>query len=158
MVPSAAIESTPLLAGSGSSTTNDNDDATIPRGHWKDGMCNFCIFGPCHPSLWNAMCCPQILMAQVLTRMNMTWLGDNIGEGGGGGATHTFRNIVFIVIVYWVGGTLLAPPSPDVEIVGDDMNPEVVATPADVPFLQDMLYRTLNLGFALYSLVVLIKL
>lgn len=36
-------------------------------GRWKDGLCDCCSFGCCHPSLLNAMCFPQLLMGQVRT-------------------------------------------------------------------------------------------
>lgn len=44
---------------------------------WKDGLFDCFRYGYCHVTIWNALCCPQILMAQVLTRLNMTWLGDD---------------------------------------------------------------------------------
>jgi hypothetical protein len=36
-------------------------------GRWKDGLCDCCSFGCCHPSLLNSICFPQLLMGQVRT-------------------------------------------------------------------------------------------
>jgi hypothetical protein len=30
----------------------------IPVGYWKDGMCNMCTHGLCHPTLWHGLFCP----------------------------------------------------------------------------------------------------
>jgi hypothetical protein len=30
----------------------------IPVGYWKDGMCDMCTYGLCHPTLWHALFCP----------------------------------------------------------------------------------------------------
>jgi hypothetical protein len=34
-------------------------------GRWKDGLCDCCSYGCCHPSLLNSVCFPQLLMGQV---------------------------------------------------------------------------------------------
>ena len=151
VMPSAPLgEATPLMAKNGS---NNYYDTTVPRGQWKDGLCDVCIVGPCHPALWNALCCPQILMAQVLTRMNLSWLGDTTPN-----ASQTFRNVILVLLCYWILGSLLAPPTPDVEVVGDDMAPEWVARAVQVPVWQALVYRLLNMAFGLYSLIVLMRL
>lgn len=93
-------------------------------------------------------------MAQVLTRMNMNWLGRRNSSD----YQNTFKKVFFIIIAYWVLGTILAPPQPVVEISGDDMNHDVKVIQPDVPFYQDFSYRLLNAAFTLYSLIVLIKL
>ncbi len=31
----------------------------VPTGRWKDGTFDFCNAGPCHPSLWCALCFTQ---------------------------------------------------------------------------------------------------
>lgn len=164
--PIMAAETTPLTSAS----VYDSNVVTTspPRGRWKDGLCSCCAFGPCHPHLLNAWCCPQILMAQVLTRMNMTWLGDkrttntNINDATTTTATasnnKTFRKIVILVVVYWTLRILLEPPSPDVEVVGDDMHYDVVVVPPNVSPWQSFAFQLLNSAFLLYTLIVLIKL
>lgn len=44
------------------------------KGKWKDGLFSCFRFGLFHPHLWVAWMCPQILLGQILTRLNMTWL------------------------------------------------------------------------------------
>jgi len=29
--------------------------SAVPEGRWKDGLCDCCMFGCCHPALWMAM-------------------------------------------------------------------------------------------------------
>jgi hypothetical protein len=68
-----AVEGTPLLGGSGGGGAGGSVvvAATVWEsngtfyGRWKDGLCDCCVFGCCHPSLLNAICFPQILMGQV---------------------------------------------------------------------------------------------
>jgi len=152
-MPSApeAAEGTPLVTPS---CADNVADFSSPRGYWKDGLCDCCAFGPCHPSLLNAIFCPQLLMAQVLTRMNMSWLGQLHSPD----APKTFYRILALLIAYWAIGSILAPPPSKIEIEGDDMNPQIIAVDAHVPFLQDLLYRLINMAFGLYSLIVLIRL
>jgi hypothetical protein len=55
---------------------NLNDHDSIPRGHWRDSMYNFCRYGPCHPSLLLAIFFRPQLMAQIMERNRLTWCGD----------------------------------------------------------------------------------
>jgi Cys-rich protein (TIGR01571 family) len=47
----------------------------IPVGDWKDGLCNMCDLGWCHPVLWNALFCPLIALGQIQTRVSLDFLG-----------------------------------------------------------------------------------
>jgi hypothetical protein len=98
-----------------------------------------CRYGPCHPSLLHALLCPQILMAQVLTRLKMNWCGDRAPEYEW---KRTFRKVVVIVGLYW-GMTILLSPYHGKE---------------EAPFLQTMLYRMVGWAFTIYTLFVLTKL
>jgi len=51
---------------------------SVPVGSWRDGLCDCCRFGCCHPVFWNAFCCSPILTAQVMTRMNLDILGRSV--------------------------------------------------------------------------------
>lgn len=70
----APAENTPLFLGGNMVAPNLTDS------RWKDGLFHCCSLGVLHPSLWNAFCCPTILMAQVLTRLNMDWFGSQDKE------------------------------------------------------------------------------
>jgi Cys-rich protein (TIGR01571 family) len=69
-------------------------------GAWKDGLCDCCSNGCCHPSLLNAWCFPQILMGQVLTRMKMTWCGQPAQSRRQ--YKQTFHILLWLTVVYWV--------------------------------------------------------
>jgi hypothetical protein len=56
--------------------TFDNPRIDAPTGKWKDGLLNCCSLGFLHSSFWCALCCTQIAMAQVMARMQLTWLGE----------------------------------------------------------------------------------
>lgn len=49
---------------------------TAPIGRWKDGLCDCCLFGCCHPALWMAICCRLALLGQVQNRLRLNWLGN----------------------------------------------------------------------------------
>jgi len=44
-------------------------------GSWKSGLFDCFKYGVCHNALLCACCTPTILLAQLLTRMKMTWKG-----------------------------------------------------------------------------------
>jgi Cys-rich protein (TIGR01571 family) len=47
-----------------------------PTGYWKDGfLLDSFNAGCCHASLWCSLCCTQIAMAQIMVRMQLSWLG-----------------------------------------------------------------------------------
>ena len=54
---------------------NERGTIRIPVGGWKDGLFDFCRFGPMHPSLCCAVCCPLIALGQIYTRLNLNWYG-----------------------------------------------------------------------------------
>lgn len=125
---------------------------TAPRGHWKDGLCDCFKFGCCHPALWNAFFCPQILMGQILTRMRMNWLGSFTSEYGD---YHlTFRRIAIIVVVYYVLSMLLYPS--ESEVIADDGTEMIVQYQG--PLWKNILYNIVSASFGLYTLVVMIRL
>ena len=147
-MPALVGEATPLT-GTGSAL-----DDNSPRGAWKDGLCDCLSLGLCHPSLWCAWCCPQILMAQVLTRMNMSWLGERDSPK----ASQTFRTVVYVVIAYYVLSSILAPPKPTAQVSGseDDLQVEWVQPEANP--LSYFLYQVVNAAFGLYTLIIMVKL
>ena len=106
-------------------------------GSWKDGLFDCCRNGLCHPSLVCAFFCPQILMAQVLTRLKMNWLGDRAPEHEW---KSTFRTMLWILGAYWILTMLLSP-----------------SKSAEASFLQSVLYRLLGWALTIYTLVVLTK-
>lgn len=45
------------------------------NGRWKDDICGCCSLGFCHPHWWCSCVCNICALAQVMTRMELNWLG-----------------------------------------------------------------------------------
>eukprot|EP00542_Grammatophora_oceanica_P019377 CAMPEP_0194034814 /NCGR_PEP_ID=MMETSP0009_2-20130614/7253_1 /TAXON_ID=210454 /ORGANISM="Grammatophora oceanica, Strain CCMP 410" /LENGTH=249 /DNA_ID=CAMNT_0038675899 /DNA_START=1 /DNA_END=750 /DNA_ORIENTATION=- len=143
LVTPATAEITPL-------TALVADD--VAKGHWKDGLCACCVVGCCHASLWNAMCCPQILMAQVLTRMHLNWCGEDAPEREW---RMTFKRVVLLVFIFYILATLFGPPSPDISF---DAKGHVVTSEPEVPAWQNAVYKSITWLFGFYTLLVMSRL
>ena len=61
------VSSDATVSAVGSYELADN----APVGHWRNDLFGCCKFGPCHPIFVLACCLPQILLAQVMTRMKL---------------------------------------------------------------------------------------
>lgn len=90
-----------------------------PTGTWKDGLCDCCSVGICHPSLCCAIWCDQILKAQIMTRMSLTWLGE---PGQRISTKETFKVVVMLFIAYTIFSFAL-------EVATLDMDPADVPVP-----------------------------
>jgi len=80
-----------------------------PTGRWKDGLCDFfgtknSPAGVCHPSLWCSLCCAPIAMAQVISRMQLTWCGQ---PGSFYSTSRSFMVIIMLVAAFFVYSTAL---------------------------------------------------
>lgn len=53
----------------------DGPRINTPAGRWRDGMCDCFTVGFCHPSVWCSWCCDIVALGQLMTRMQLTWLG-----------------------------------------------------------------------------------
>lgn len=144
-LPSDLSTTSPLVGDDGSAMPGG------PKYQWKDALCGCLNYGICHPSLWNAMFCPQILMAQVATRMKLNWLGSS---AEGDAWRHTFKIVVSIVVAYYVISMVLKPYMPDYEY--DEKTGEMVQI-GDTPLWVTITNHTINVSFAVYSLIVMIK-
>ncbi|KAL9180871.1 hypothetical protein ACHAXT_011324 [Thalassiosira profunda] len=101
-VPVGGVEegqrfSVPFPAGANGYSGAAIPRASVPVGHWKDGLCDCFRHGIIHPALWNAWCCPLVLVGQVMHRLKLTWLG---GEGSAAHTAATFRICLCITIIY----------------------------------------------------------
>jgi hypothetical protein len=78
------------------------DDATgghhIPVGAWRDGILDCCSQGCFHSSLCMAIWCNMILLGQVMTRMNLDWIGSPIGNRAG--TWSPFKIMVAVTATY----------------------------------------------------------
>lgn len=112
------------------------------EGYWKDDWWQCFRYGPCHVSLWSAFCCPQILAAQVLTRLQLGWLGNADRKNHG---KRTFPTVFVLVVLYWCLTLALTFPW--------SYGPPVVLSP-----VASFLYNTVSWGFGIYTWFLLSKL
>jgi len=75
-----------------------------PTGRWKDGLFDCFREGVWHPSVWCSWCCTQLAMAQVISRMQLTWTGE---PGTFYASSHAFLSIVLLVAAYFAYSTAL---------------------------------------------------
>jgi PLAC8 family len=137
---------------------------------WNDHWYDCFRLGFFHVTLWNACCCPQILAAQVMTRLHLNCMGDPIVSTDETSTVprhstpnRTFHRMVVLVISYWCLTTLTAPRHVPTVWIIDETLQEANTTLSDVYSLRkheptNVLYHTINLLFGLYTLFILTKL
>lgn len=103
---------TPLPASAG------DDRIQAPTGRWKDGLFDCFSVGICHPSLCCACWCDKLSMAQIMTRMSLTWLGEP-------GQRVSTRNTFMVVVLLLASYTML---STSLEIASLDYTSDTVPT------------------------------
>jgi Cys-rich protein (TIGR01571 family) len=81
------------------SKSYDGPRLVAPTGRWKDGLCGCFQEGICHPSLCCPTFCPTIAMGQVMSRMQLTWLG---APGPLDRTRQTFTVIVLLFIASFI--------------------------------------------------------
>lgn len=101
-----------------------NPRLVAPTGRWKDGLFDCFSLGACHPSLCCAFFCSKISMAQIMTRMSLTWLGE---PGQKVATQNTFKVVVLLFASYMMYSTSL-------EIASLDYTPTTV--PIDILVLK----------------------
>lgn len=147
------------------SPINDTS-ATIPTGHWRDGLFDCFRFGCCHPHFCNSWCFQPFIIGQILTRMKMTWLGRRtiaVDESW----RKTFRNLAAAAVVYYVL-MALTQTSPEVETLFDDVDDDdlnnlkhmhfIVHPPTGIDLVKQQLHRLIQTGFGLYIIYLLVQL
>ena len=73
-------------------------------------MCDCCTYGVFHPHLWCACLFSKISMAQIMTRMQLTWLGE---PGARVATQNTFKVVMILWISYVIYSTSLQVASLD---------------------------------------------
>lgn len=143
-------ESTPMMGGKG----DEGDDLDLmPHGAWKDGLCDCFKFGICHPSLWNACCCPLVLAGQVLTRLHRNWL--SIPDESS--YKNTTKIMLALTILYVVVCSTLTPKQDQELQVTPEGDYVVVDVGEPSPIWQVVLYHVCGITFALFSIYTVIK-
>jgi Cys-rich protein (TIGR01571 family) len=124
----------------------------FPVGAWRDGVCDCCARGPCHPSCCLSSWCPSLALGQVMTRMRLSWSGDPDGYRPGG--MSPFKIMVILTIFYYfVYMFVSAVSQPFTTVKYGEMPPPI---PGWVPLLIG--FRSLvGFGLGLYLLIVRIR-
>jgi hypothetical protein len=115
----------------------------VTRGTWHDHLWDCCRFGPCHTHIWQAMCCPQLLAAHIMARLQLNWRG--IPGQTGGYNPWTVWIWVGIVVLFW-GLFLWTAPFFDLD---RGNQPGVVWT---------AIYNVITVSFLLISVALVTKL
>jgi Cys-rich protein (TIGR01571 family) len=77
----------------------DGPRISAPTGSWKDDLFGCFNEGIFHPSLWCPLCCPVISMGQIMTRMQLTWLG---GPGPLERTRQTFTVVILLFLADFI--------------------------------------------------------
>lgn len=135
-----------LPAAASSRRRNSSSEANIPTGKWRDNLCDCCRFECCHPTICCAMWCIPLIVAQLLTRMKMTWLGQRTHMWNGNGNETdqrwkgTFLKIMIVMVVYYIlKSSLASTPRTNLE----------AAYPSDATIVTESDEKTVWLSLAL---------
>ena len=79
----------------------DGPRINAPTGRWKDQLCDCCDEGLCHPSLCCSWFCGYIALGQIMSRMQLTWLG---GPGPLERTRQTFFVIILLAVARFIFG------------------------------------------------------
>jgi Cys-rich protein (TIGR01571 family) len=71
----------------------------IPIGAWRDGICDCCIHGCCHPMCCLAAFARPAALGQVMTRMSLDWTGSPVARVAGWWSAFKVLLISFIVYI-----------------------------------------------------------
>lgn len=69
----------------------------IPVGRWRDGLFDCCSIGCCHPVICNALCCPLVILGQIMMRVGFDFLGRPSPDNSINGP-----NTLFSILCFWV--------------------------------------------------------
>lgn len=78
----------------------------VPVGHWKDGLCDCFQYGLCHASLCTSLWCHALAAGQVITRLQLNWLGKTTDSSAD--KANAFPTLFTISMVYFSLKLLLA--------------------------------------------------
>jgi len=124
-----------------------DDPHNIPTGAWRDGICDCCIYGCCHPMCCLSFWCRACALGQVMTRMGLDWKGTPINRRRSTGSA--FRVLFYITVVYWVFRLYLYPKLFDASITH--------YMKEDTFHLLHELYVTVNFVYFIFVVVLLVK-
>ncbi len=123
----------------------------VPVGQWRDDLCDCLRFGPFHPSFICGWCMPQLLNAQIMTRLKLDWLGLEATEEG---RKNTYRNVVIVILLYFFLSNVFNVPSPTIE--SNENGQFVVTSPPPSPILV-AINNVINISFTAYTIIAMMR-
>jgi len=124
----------------------------VPVGHWKDSIWSCCTYGCCHASVCTSCWCHALAAGQVITRLQLNWLGkptNSLAE-----KASAFTTLLFISVFYFASKVLLffiiMSMTPDVP----NDNPPPSSALTTVLLLNDLV----NYSYYFFSVVVIYNL
>jgi Cys-rich protein (TIGR01571 family) len=94
---------------------------------------------------------PQLLNAQVMTRLKLNWLGL---VGPEEERKHTYRNAVIVVLLYFFLSNIFSIPSPTIET--DENRNVIVTSPPPSPILV-AINNVVNILFTAYTIIAMMR-
>ena len=116
-----------------------------PTGKWKDSLCDCFSLGICHPSLCCPFFCGTISMAQIMSRMSLTWLGE---PGERARTKDTFKVVVMLYVAYMIFSNAMELASQSYYTIDQDTG---LVNTMDVP-AYNWLMRMRMIGIVLFSI------
>ena len=110
----------------------------IPVGHWKDGMCDCMQYGCCHPSCCVSLWCCSLAAGQVISRLQLNWLGQPTNSSSEKASAFTILfTITMMVMALKVLFTFII-----MGYLPDDPNEDPELPPGAVPYvvMRDILF------------------
>mmetsp|Transcript_1816 Transcript_1816/g.3951 ORF Transcript_1816/g.3951 Transcript_1816/m.3951 type:complete len:339 (+) Transcript_1816:219-1235(+) len=162
------MEASLLPLNSPNTRGNGMGEDSIPTGVWRDSLCDCCKFGPCHPSFLTALCCRPIIIAQLLTRMKMTWLAQrtrfrNSNTNLSDSRTEidqrwrsTFRNIILVLVFYSV--LMMVVPTPLLDPTNPNAYDELSDAEKKTYFINSSIHSALSALFGFYFFYLMVQL
>lgn len=98
----------------------------VPTGNWRDGLCDCCKFGCCHPLLCMGWCFEPILAGQVMTRMSRSWTG---GPGARPSVSNTCGVVTGIFVVVSLAQSILQVVMDNGHCLGGHVEYDFAANP-----------------------------
>jgi Cys-rich protein (TIGR01571 family) len=119
-------------------------------GEWNDGLFDMFRHGFFHPALWNALCCPQVLMSQVQTRL--TSAHSEVREK----RPMNYNTVLALFLLAFFLDVCLIMPLMELRTGNDELASPIIES--NWSFMAEMIYVGYTICITLYSLVLFARL
>lgn len=126
-------------------------------GSWKSGLFDCFKYGVCHKALLCACCAPTILLAQLLTRMKMTWIGRPTSASEE--YKKTFCNVIAVASINYAINVIFScvPEYPDLDTLDSNGDFIMVQNEDCAPWQVNLTNFSTSL-FSVYTFILFVRL